>query len=57
MVVMNTDKKTQKISSKRFIERTGKFTKANNILNDTKIPNLNEFEIKSGEVMVLELQP
>jgi neopullulanase len=57
MVIMNTDKKAQKISSKRFIERTDKFLRANNILNDTKIPNLKEFEIKSGEVMVLELQP
>jgi neopullulanase len=56
MVVMNTDKKAQKISTKRFSERTAKFTKANNILTNTDIANFDEFEVKSGEVMVLELR-
>jgi neopullulanase len=57
MVIMNTDKKAQKVATKRFAERTKGFAKANNILTNDKISNFNEFEIKSGEVMVLELQP
>ena len=56
MIVLNNNKETTKLSTKRFAENIQKHTKAKDILTDKIIDISSEIELEPKSVLILELQ-
>jgi len=55
MVVMSQNEQAKTISTRRFAENIGAFSKGKNILDDTVLDNMQQLAVPSNSVQVIEL--
>ena len=56
MIILNNNKESTKLSTKRFAENIQKHARAKDILTDTIIDISSEIELGPKSVLILELQ-